>query len=77
MSDLIERDISAEEWREVIMGIEPPYRILSPKTLITRPGGSTHRVVDSNGVVHCYPAPETGKSIVRWKPRDAENPVQF
>ncbi|MFW6130661.1 MAG: hypothetical protein ACOC56_05690 [Atribacterota bacterium] len=62
----IVQNISGEEWREVetAHGI---YRIVAPVTLITQPGGLTHQVVDSDGIVHCYVAPETGRSILRWK----------
>lgn len=74
--DYITADISAEEWREVDLG-NRSYRIYNPVTLIYRRGGATHRVVDATGVVHCYPAPETGLSILRWMPRDPKAPVQF
>lgn len=75
-SDYSQKDISSEEWREVeCNGIT--YRIDNPTTLITRKGGSTHRVIDANGVVHCYAAPETGKTILRWKAKEGTAPVKF
>ena len=69
-------DISCEEWREVKMA-EDVYRIDNPVTLIIRRGGTTHRVVDDTGVVHCYVAPESGKSVLRWKSKDGLPPVRF
>ena len=71
-----EHDISEEEWREVETGGRT-YRIANPQKLILRKGGSTHRVVDADGVVHCYAAPETGKSVVRWKSRPGTPHVRF
>jgi len=65
-----------EEYREYAFGGRI-YRIVNPKTLYHRPGGSTHRVLDSDGVVHCVPAPGQGDCVLRWKPRDSANPVQF
>jgi hypothetical protein len=69
-------DISAEAWREVDTGGRT-YRINEPVELIIRKGGSTHRVIDAEGVVHCYAAPETGKSVIRWKNRAGHPSVQF
>jgi hypothetical protein len=71
-----ERDISVEQWREIITDGNV-YRIDNPMKLITRAGGSTHRVVDDKGITHCYPAPETGKSIIRWLAKDSDKPVAF
>lgn len=75
-SKYILADISDEEWREV-QTVWGTYRIDSPVTLILRKGGSTHRVVDEQGVVHCYAAPETGNSILRWKAKEGKEPVRF
>jgi hypothetical protein len=78
MSDTTEitmHDISAEAWREYEHGGRT-FRIESPVTLYLRPGGSTHRVLDAEGVVHCNPAPGDGCAL-RWKPRDPSQPVQF
>lgn len=74
--DYTEADISDEVWREVQLTVGS-YRINNPVTLIMRKGGSTHRVVDASGVVHCYAAPETGKSILRWKAKEGAVPVRF
>lgn len=80
MNDLIERDISSEKTRIVTLFIDgSTYSMIidNPKTLLYRRGGSTHRVVADDGTVHCYAAPETGKSIVSWCPRNENDPVQF
>ena len=76
-SEYITADISKELWREVETKGLPKYRINNPITLIIRKGGSTHRVVDSEGIVHCYASPETGNSIIRWKNKDGEPPCNF
>lgn len=36
-----------------------------------------HRVIDDEGNVHCYVGPESGKTVIRWIPKDPKNPVQF
>ena len=69
-------DISDEAWREVEINGRV-LRIEAPIQLITRRGGKTHRVVDAAGVVHCYVAPETGLSIVRWQAKPGKPPVRF
>ena len=81
VNELIEKgyqafDISDEKFRHVI--IEGNTHVIKePQWLIMRPGGSTHRVVDANGMTHCYVAPESGKSFVRWKVKSGKNPVAF
>lgn len=70
-ADLIERDITCEEWREYDFQ-DRVYRITNPKTLVMRPGGTTHRIVDANGVAHCVPVPGTLGCVLRWKHRDTE-----
>lgn len=78
MTDLIERDISDEEYREYELP-DRVYRIDSPKKLFTRSGGTTHRVVDSKGVAHCVPFPVVGNStvVLRWKSINSDVPVKF
>lgn len=71
-----EADISDEAYREIVYP-DRVYRIENPMKLIFRKGGSTHRVVDANGVVHCYAAPESGKITLRWKAKDGLAPVRF
>ena len=81
MSELIERDISCEEWREYEMqgpnATPVVYRIWNPVSLFCRPGGTTHRVVDEDGVVHCLPAPGIAATVLRWKSDDPKVPVAF
>lgn len=69
MSELSQSDISNEAWREYDFGGRV-YRIIEPKLLFTRPGGTTHRVVDSQGVAHCVPAPGQQGCALRWTGKD-------
>jgi hypothetical protein len=70
------KDLSDELYREyVFTGNEHPYRIYNPRQLFV--GKTTHRVLDAAGVVHCVPAPGQAGCVLRWKPKDAANPVQF
>jgi len=76
-SEYIKADISDEAFREVhFLQSGNMYRIENPRTLIIRRGGQTHRVVDANGVVHCYVAPESGLTVLVWKSKTGV-PVQF
>lgn len=68
------KDISHELWREYEFG-GTTYRINSPKELYV--GSTTHRVVDSEGVAHCCPAPGEHGCVVRWKNPDGTPPVNF
>ena len=76
-------DLTKEEWREYEFGEDGypyllrVYRIESPQTLYLREGGTTHRVLDSKGIVHCVPAVGIAGCILRWKSRDPKEPVQF
>lgn len=76
-NEYIKADIRKELVRKIFTSKGLEYTINEPVTLIIRKGGSTHRVVDATGQVHCYPAPETGHSIISWIPRDKVEPVQF
>lgn len=77
MSDeLIEKSLTTEEWREYDFGGRV-YRITKPKKLIYRQGGETHRVVGTDGVVHCVPAPGVNGCVLRWLSTDPEKPVEF
>lgn len=69
-------DISGEEYREYDFGGRV-YRIEDPVRLWCRSGGTTHRVLDRDGLVHCLPAPGHFGCILRWKPRDIDTPVAF
>ena len=68
------RDLSVELWREYDFG-ERCYRIDSPKFLYI--GRTTHRVVDSFGIVHCLPAPGFNGCVLRWQSRNPGKPVEF
>ena len=70
------KEINDEEWREYdFKGRQ--YRIEKPTALYYRHGGTTHRIVDSEGVVHCVPAPGHFGCALRWKPTNPADPVQF
>lgn len=78
MSELKRYDISPELWREYEWESRPvPYRIDRPKWLFLRPGGTTHRIVDSNNVVHCVPSVGIMGCVLRWKTPDGTPPVNF
>jgi len=76
MPDVTERDISSEVWREYDFGGRV-YRIDTPAKLYTRPGGTTHRVVDAVNIVHCVPAPGVNGCVLRWSSKNPERPVEF
>jgi hypothetical protein len=67
-------DVSKEAYREYDFDGRV-YRIESPITLWN--GTTTHRVLGADGVVHCCPAPGFCGCVLRWKPKDANAPVQF
>lgn len=70
--------LTDEEYREyLIPGREKSYRIMNPQKLFYRVGGTTHRVLDAEGVVHCVPAVGHAGTILRWKPKEGTNPVAF
>jgi hypothetical protein len=82
MSDLIEKDISTEEWREYDFLVDGgpftrTYRIERPQKLFYRVGGTTHRIVDDLGVAHCVPIPGEKGCVLRWKNFDTSKPVNF
>jgi hypothetical protein len=68
------KDISKEEWREYDFG-DRVYRVNSPRLLWI--GTVTHRVLDGDGIVHCCPSPGEHGCVLRWKPKDVGDPVQF
>ena len=76
MTDIKPSDLTAEEYREYEFG-DKVYRISDPQQLWARSGGTTHRVMDADGIVHCVPAPGHNGCVLRWKPRNVADPVQF
>lgn len=76
MSDLTKSDITVEAWREYDFGGRV-YRIENPVDLYMRPGGTTHRVVDAQGIAHCVPAPGQLGCVLRWKSQPGLPPVKF
>lgn len=79
-SEYTTADISDEVYRAYEFGTGlDRYRhvVRSPETLVFRKGGSTHRVIDSEGVVHCVPAPGHNACVLTWVPKDPDKPIQF
>ncbi len=67
MTDLIKIDLrNVEEWREYDFNGRV-YRIDRPISVEFKRGGSTHRVVDLDGIAHCVPAPGQGDCVLRWR----------
>lgn len=65
-TDLISIDVAGvEAWREYDFGGRV-YRIDAPVKVQFRAEGSTHRVTDTKGVVHCVPAPGFHGCALRW-----------
>jgi len=72
------KDLTVEEYREYDFPGGRTYRIDNPVAYYYREGGTTHRVVDSTGVVHCVAFPgEFGDVVLRWKNKDVSDPVTF
>lgn len=68
--------LTDEQWREYDFGGRV-YRINNPQELYMRPGGTTHRVVDGDGIVHCVPAPGHYGCVLRWSVKDDRPKVSF
>lgn len=75
-SNLTKGDLTDEAWREYDFGGRV-YRIENPLTLYQRPGGTTHRVLDSAGVVHCVPTVGLNGCVLRWQNKAGKDPVAF
>lgn len=82
MSDTLkELDLTVEEYREYEFDSNTSsngrttYRINEPAKVLFRPGGTTHRVVDTAGIAHCLPAPGHNGCVLRWKSKDSTKPV--
>lgn len=71
-----EFDISTEAYREYDFGGRV-YRIDHPVKLFMRPGGTTHRVLDSTGVVHCVPTVGERGCVLRWIGKEGSPDVSF
>lgn len=57
-----------EDWREYDFAGRV-YRIEKPACVEFRAGGSSHRLTDSEGVVHLLPAPGFQGCVIRFKGR--------
>lgn len=67
MSDMIKINVKGvEDWREYDFDGRV-YRIEKPVLVEFKKESTTHRVTDSNGVVHCVPAPGHKGCVLRWK----------
>lgn len=77
-SELKKGDLSDEVWREYKFSDGSKHLIENPVALYTRPGGTTHRVLDGEGVVHCiaFPGPQ-GSTVLRWEVHEGCDPVAF
>lgn len=78
----IGNDISSEVWREYSYPDGTPngtlkYKIHNPVRMFMRAGGTTHRVLDGDGIVHVVPAPGHNGCVLRYRPRDVDNWCQF
>lgn len=56
-----------EQWRRYNWG-ERIYQIDRPIWVWYREGGSTHRVVDQDGIVHIVPGPGYRGCVITYKP---------
>jgi len=74
--NLKEFGLKEELWREYDFDGRV-YRIENPEKLVYYSGSTTHRVIDSHGVVHCVPAPGKNGCVLRWRNKQEFPPVQF
>lgn len=65
-----------ELWREYEF-CNTIYRIDNPKELYFSQPGTTHRVVDSAGIVHCVPSPGSLGCVLRWFVKEGCSKVAF
>lgn len=73
---MLKYELKSEVWREYDFGGRI-YRIEYPRDLFISEKGTTHRIVDHSGIVHCCPAPGHMGCVLRWEPKNADNPVEF
>ena len=72
------KSLQDELWREYDFNTEfgsRVYHIVDPVSLVV--GETTHRVIDSEGVVHCVPTVGNRGCVLRWLPRDGTKPIAF
>lgn len=67
-------DLTCEHYREYEFAGKT-YRISDPVAGYFRRGATTHKILDSQDVVHCVPAPGHLGCVLRWSPRDPTVPV--
>jgi len=76
-----EYDISCERWREYSFGEDEDtlrvVTIMTPQKLFISASGSTHRVLNSDGVITCVPAPGRNLCVLSWLAKDSDKPVAF
>ena len=72
-------DISDELWREYeyldVTTSYKGYHIENPVALFIKEGGTGHRIIDAEGVVHWIPV--NIPHVIRWKPKNPKKPVAF
>jgi hypothetical protein len=68
------KSLTTEEYREYDFSGRT-YRIDAPVALYV--GKTTHRILDSSGIVHCVPAPGQNDVVLRWKVKAGADPVSF
>lgn len=76
MSELKEYVLEDVLYREYDFN-ERIYKIHNPVKFWHRTGGETHRVLDSDGVVHIVPAPGVNGCVMRYKKIDGVDPCKF
>lgn len=79
---LVAKDLSGELWREYEFGpagtdMRTVYRIPNPVLLLYWPDGTTHRIVDSEGVVHLLPRQGLDGCVIRWRNKPGLPAAQF
>lgn len=86
MADVKEYKLEGVIWREYEFmlefdgkfGLAPRvYRIENPVLFYWAPGHTTHRVLDSEGVLHIVPAPGEKGCVMRQKKADGFPAVAF
>lgn len=78
------KPLTDEAWREYswVVGLDRQGGTLMTTLRITDPvalwvGETTHRVLDSEGIVHCVPTVGRFGCVLHWKPRPGTAPVAF